>query len=275
MKSFLVRVLVVASAALVVAGGGIGCASAQASAMALPVIESLSPEHGEAGTVVSASGTGFDPGATQVAVDHALTLGAGQVTVDPTGTTAIFAVPGDRMMYFFGGQVHLSLVTQAGESNQVSFTIPAHPVSFSTLQPSSGPTRGGTKVQVALTGYMDQSAGLDVAGAVVGGIRVTSPVTLVPTGYTNGQPTKWVLTFVSPPHAPGTVPVTLISYVQLTGPPLTFAYLAPSQSAPTQPTNEPELPSTGAGGSAGLLGLAFLLAGIGLVTGMLRQAHHD
>ncbi len=80
----------------------------------------------------------------------------------------------------------------------------------------------------------------------MGGVRVTSPVTLVPTGYTNGQPTTWVLTFVAPPHAAGTVPVTLISYVKPTGPPLTFTYLAPSQSNPTQPASEPQLPNTGA-----------------------------
>jgi hypothetical protein len=274
MRCFLVRVLVVLAAVttLAAAGSGMAMAMAEAGPTAPPVIESLTPDHGDGGTVVTATGSGFVPGATQVAVNHVVGTVAGPVTVDPTGTTATFAVPGDRESYFFGGQVRLSLVTPAGESNQVSFTYLAHPVSYSTLHPNSGPARGGTTVQVALTGYMDPSAGLDVAGAVVGGIRVTSPVTLVPTGYTNGQPTTWVFTFVTPPHAPGTVSVTLISYVTLTGPPLAFTYLAPSQSTPTQPTSEPQLPSTGPSQPAGRLGLALLLAGLAMVAVTRRRS---
>ncbi len=119
---------------------------AQASPTAPPVIEALTPDHGDAGTVVTASGTGLVPGATSVAENHVRLVDPDQVTVDPAGTTATFTVASvDRTQYFFGGQLRLSLVTPAGESNQLSFTVQAHLVSYGALHPSSGPTRGGPR----------------------------------------------------------------------------------------------------------------------------------
>lgn len=48
--------------------------------------------HGEVGSLVTASRTGFVPGTTSVAVDHAVVVGPGRVAADAAGITATFTL---------------------------------------------------------------------------------------------------------------------------------------------------------------------------------------
>ena len=222
-------------------------------AAALPApahIASLTPSHGQTGTVVTVSGTGLVPGATSVAFEHAILIDPSHVTVNPAGTTATFSMSGiDEWTYFWGGKLFVSMVTAGGQSNQLIFTAEPHPVAYRPLSPGQGPAAGGTRITLRLSGTMDPVLGFDVEGAVVGGVRVIAPVSLTRLASAGGKE-QWALTFVTPRHAAGRVRVSLISFVPVSGPALTFRYLARPAAAPPPATTssapEPELPDTGA-----------------------------
>jgi hypothetical protein len=233
-----------------------------------PHLSSLQPARGQSGTVVTATGTGFIPGATSVAFEHAALIGPSHVSVNPTRTTATFTIGGiDEWTWFWGGRLFMSLITPGGESNQLIFTALPHPVTYLPPTPDSGPSAGGTRVTVTLHGYMDPPSGFDVEGAVVGGKRVTAPVnlTLIHDGAGTQQ---WTLTFTTPPHTPGRVHVTLISYVPLAGPVPTFTYLAKAPISAPSPAG-PSLPDTGPGSLtafSALLAVALLIVGVELLS---------
>jgi len=153
-----------------------------------PAISSVSPSSGPAagGTAVTISGTGFAVGAT-------VTFGGTAATnVQVVGSTTITATAPAHA----SGPVNVVVTNPGGQSakstNGYSYAAAAAPT-VSGVNPTSGPTAGGTSVTISGTGF--------AAGATVsfGGTNATGVVV-------NNSTT---ITATTPAHAAGVVDVVV------------------------------------------------------------------
>ncbi len=118
-----------------------------------PVVQSVAPASGSAGTVVTLSGTGFGPQGTST-----LTLGGRSITPSTwTHDTIVFTVPADVA----GGLHSLELTVDGEAADPASFAV--DPV-LSSVSPASGP--GGTPITLNGTNFgASASGGIVLFGA--------------------------------------------------------------------------------------------------------------
>jgi len=179
-------------------------------AAAPPTSSGINPNLGPTtgGQTVTITGTNFVPGATTVTIGGIL-IPANQVTVSPTATSLTFLTPPHAE-----GLVDVTVSTPGGTTAPLGYTYVPPPTGVS-LNPTSGPTTGGTTVTMTGTGFVAGQTSVTIGGTTI----PASQVTVAPDGTT--------LTFVTPPHAPGTVGVTATTPGGTTAP-LDFTYvLAP------------------------------------------------
>ncbi|MFK4184523.1 beta strand repeat-containing protein [Streptomyces sparsogenes] len=180
---------------------------AQAAAAA-PVVSSVSPSSGPAGTAVVITGSGFT-GATQVRFGTALS----SFTV-VSGTQINATVPTGS------GTVQITVTTPNGTSTQnVTFTYATVTApTLTSLNPTSGPTSGGNAVVITGTGF-------------TGATQVLFGTTPAPS-FTVNSPTQITATA---PAGSGSVPVKVttpggssntLTYTYVSGPAITS--LSPS-----------------------------------------------
>jgi hypothetical protein len=156
-----------------------------------PVALTIAPPVGPRGTTVTITGEAFEPGATSVQFGAVL-VPAADVTVDPTGTSLTFEVPGAAPF----GPTAVSVLTDGGESDELAFTVIDTPT-LTDLDPDQGPE--GTTVTVTGSGYFDDWTDVRFGGVVI----PAEEVTVVD---------ATTLTFGVPPGSPlGPTPVSIIT----------------------------------------------------------------
>jgi hypothetical protein len=165
-----------------------------------PAITALTPATGPAGGNTAVRLTGTD------------LTGTTSVTVG--GATVPFTLATNRRALSFrtpahaAGDVPVVVTTPAGASAPASFTYTPTPAPVVTaLSPTEGPARGSTAVRATGTDLVD------VQSVTVGGASVPF------TAATNGRS----LSFRTPAHAAGTVPV-VVTTPSGTSAPVTFGY---------------------------------------------------
>ncbi|MDR6904849.1 hypothetical protein J2X63_000535 [Agromyces sp. 3263] len=162
-----------------------------------PVLTALTPDEGPVagGTPVTITGTDL-AGATEVTID-----GASVPFTQVSDTEITFTTPPHA-----AGPVDVVVTTPGGDSNALPFTYVPAP-SLIALTPDEGPAAGGTLVSIT---------GTNLGGATA----VTIDGASVP--FTQVSATE--VTFVTPPHLPGPVDVTVTTPGGVSGP-LAFTYL--------------------------------------------------
>ena len=206
-----------------------------------PTAIALAPDNGPiaGGTVVTITGTNFSPGST-VSID-----GGGPITptsIAPNGQSLTFTTPAHA-----AGEVEVTVTSPTGTTDPLVFTYGAPPALAPTatdLDPDNGPAAGGTPVTITGTNF-DEDSTVSIDG-----------VTVIPTDV---DPLGTSLTFVTPPHAAGDVPVTVTTAVGTTAA-LTFTY---DPAPPVQPTATGISPDSGP--TAG--GTPVTITGTGFITG--------
>jgi phosphatidylinositol-3-phosphatase len=176
-----------------------------------PIINSLSPVSGPAtgGTTVTISGTGFAAGAT---VSFGGTAAA---NVNVLGSTSITAVTPAHA----SGSVNVVVTNPGGQSatstNGFTYTVSPPAPTVSSVNPTSGPTSGGTSITITGTGF---ASGATVA---FGGTAATS--VLVSNSTT--------ITAVTPAHEAATVDVVVMNSDGQSGGKLSaFTYTTPTET---------------------------------------------
>ncbi|WP_350347468.1 IPT/TIG domain-containing protein [Agromyces sp. G08B096] len=162
-----------------------------------PVLTSLTPDEGPTagGTDVIIAGTALED-ATSVTVDGVEV----PFTVEPDGTISIVTPP------HAAGVVDVVVTTPGGSSEPLPFTYVPAPV-LTSLTPDEGPTAGGTIVTVE---------GTNLGGAT----ELTIDGVSVP--FTQVDDTT--VSFITPPHAAGTVDVVVTTAGGASAP-LPFTYV--------------------------------------------------
>jgi hypothetical protein len=184
-------------------------------AVAVPTITALDPDNGPVagGTVVTVTGTGFTDDAT-VSVDGSDPIAADSVSDD--GTELTFTTPAHD-----AGTVDVTVTTPAGTSDPLDYTYNAAPAAvptLTTLDPDNGPVTGGTVVTVSGTGFTDDST------VSVDGSDPITPDSVSDDGTE--------LTFTTPAHTAGAVPVT-VTNGSGTSAPLPYTYNPAPAVVPT------------------------------------------
>ena len=191
-----------------------------------PVVTSVSPDSGTAGTSVTITGTGlhFDSCAFAVAD---VRFGDVAVRVSASATTLTATAPPHAP-----GTVEVTVENCNGEVSATSpaarftYLAPLPPV-VTSVSPSSG--TAGTSVTITGTGLHFDSCAFAVADVRFGDVAVRVPASAT------------TLTATAPPHAPGTVEVTVENCkgeVSATNPAARFTYLgAPPSVTLTTPPN--------------------------------------
>jgi acid phosphatase len=153
-----------------------------------PAISSLSPTSGPTGggTTVTISGTGFAVGAT-------VSFGGTAATnVNVVGSTTITAVTPAHA----SGAVNVVVTNPGGQSatstNGFNYAGAAAPT-VSAVNPTSGPTAGGTSITITGTGFAS-GASVTVGGTAATGVIVNNSTTI---------------TANTPAHAAGTVDIVV------------------------------------------------------------------
>ncbi|MBA8989458.1 LPXTG-motif cell wall-anchored protein [Curtobacterium pusillum] len=201
-----------------------------------PTATALDPDNGPAGggTTVTVTGTGFTDDAT-VSVDGSDPITPDSISED--GTELTFTTPAHA-----AGDVDVTVTTGAGTSEPLSFTYnpaPAGAPTLEALDPDNGPAAGGTTVTVTGTGFTDDST------VSVDGSDPITPDSVSEDGTT--------LTFTTPAHAAGEVPVT-VTNGDVTSAPLTYTYDA---AVPTVTAIDPHNGPVGGGTTVTLTGTGF------------------
>ncbi|MFJ9847021.1 IPT/TIG domain-containing protein [Kitasatospora sp. NPDC101155] len=188
--------------------GGTSNGVAFTYAVAVPVLASVSPVSGAAGSVVTLTGSGFT-GATAVRFD----------AVAATSFTVVSATQITATVPAGSGTVQVTVTTPGGTSNGVAFTYVPVPQLVSVV-PTAGPTSGGSTV--TLTG-----SGLSAATAVTFGSA--------PAAFTVVSDSDLVTTA---PAGSGTVQVT-VTTPGGTSNSLTYTYIAPPVVTTIVPSQGP------------------------------------
>jgi acid phosphatase len=140
-----------------------------------PIISSVSPTSGPAagGTPVTISGSGFAVGAT-------VTFGGTAATnVNVAGSTTITAVTPAHA----SGPVNVVVTNPGGQSatSNNAYSYAAAPAPTVTgVNPTSGPTAGGTSITISGTGFA-AGATVTLGGAAATGVTVTNSTTITAT----------------------------------------------------------------------------------------------
>ena len=205
---------------------------------AVPTVTAVSPATGPSGggTTVTITGTGFSD-ATGVSFGSV----AATDVADVTATEMTALAPAGS------GVVDVTVTNPAGTSAVSAadqFTYGAAPTA-TELAPGIGPTAGGSLVTIGGTGF------------VAGQTSVTIDGTVIPAANVTVQNAR-VLTFNTPPHAAGTVSVTVTAPGGTTPPiPGGFLYQAPPN--PVVTAVSPSSGSTSGGTSVTITGTRFIL----------------
>jgi len=205
----------------------------------VPATTGLTPAQGPVGggTTVTVAGSGFLADST-VSVDGSAPITPDSIAAD--GTSLTFTTPAHAL-----GDVPVTVTTRGGTSAPQTFTYqpaPAGAPVLTGITPTEGPAGGGTPVTITGTGF---SAGSTVS---VDGSDPIVPDTIAPDGTS--------LTFTTPAHAAGPVPVTVTNGTG-TSAPQTFTYLAPPLAAPVLDTITPDEGPVGGGTSVTITGTGF------------------
>ncbi|WP_123679475.1 IPT/TIG domain-containing protein [Curtobacterium sp. PhB115] len=193
----------------------------EAAAVA-PTLTALDPDNGPVGggTVVTVTGTGFTEDAT-VSVDGSDPITPDSISDD--GTSLTFTTPAH-----VAGAVDVTVTTDSGVSDPLTYTYnpaPAGAPTLTALDPDNGPVAGGTVVTVTGTGFTDDST------VSVDGSDPITPDSVSDDGTS--------LTFTTPAHAAGDVPVTVTNGAG-TSEPLTYTYVAAPAAVPTLTALDPD-----------------------------------
>ena len=203
---------------------------------AAPTVTSVAPATGPSGggTTVTITGTGFTD-ATGVSFGSVAATDVAVVTA--TSMTAL-APAGS-------GVVDVTVTSPEGTSAATAadqFTYGAAPTA-TELAPGIGPTAGGTLVTIGGTGF------------VAGQTSVTIDGTVIPAANVTVQNAR-VLTFSTPPHAAGTVSVTVTAPGGTT-PPIPGGFLYQPPLNPVVTGVSPDSGSTAGGASVTITGTGF------------------
>ena len=155
-----------------------------------PVVTSISPPNGPSagGTVVTITGTDFQPGAN--ATIGGVTLSSTTVT-----TTAISGTTGPHTPNATNSVVVTNPDTQSGTCT-CTYSYDASPApTVSSVSPTSGPTTGGTTVTISGTSFQ-AGASATVGGVALTGVTVTSTTI---SGTTGAHPAGVVSVVVTNP----------------------------------------------------------------------------
>jgi hypothetical protein len=150
-----------------------------------PTITGVTPPNGPAGTVVTVTGTDFQPGATIRICGQDVT----PTTV--TSTQIVFTAPPCA-----DGPQNVTVINPDGGSDTEpgGFTYGSlQPPTIASVTPPEGPTTGGTQVTITGTGFVPGTT------VTIGGVPATNVIVL------NGN----TLIVTTPPGAAGTVDVTV------------------------------------------------------------------
>ncbi|WP_396290266.1 choice-of-anchor G family protein [Curtobacterium sp. KT1] len=193
-----------------------------AAPAAVPTLTALDPDNGPVGggTLVTVTGTGFTDDAT-VSVDGSDPIDPESISDD--GTELTFTTPAH-----VAGPVDVTVTTDAGTSDPLTYTYnpaPAGAPTLTALDPDNGPVTGGTVVTVSGTGFTD-----DATVSVDGSDPIT-PDSVSDDGTE--------LTFTTPAHTAGTVPVT-VTNGSGTSAPLPYTYDPAPAAVPTLSALDPD-----------------------------------
>ncbi|WP_123353738.1 choice-of-anchor G family protein [Frigoribacterium sp. PhB160] len=180
----------------------------------VPTLLSLDPDQGPVGggTLVTITGTDFTPGST-VSVDGSDPITPTSISTD--GTTIVFSTPAH-----VAGGVPVTVTNDAGTSAPLTFTYVAAPAgapTLTSLDPDQGPVGGGTLVTITGTGFTPGST-----------VSVDGSAPITPTAVSTDGTT---ITFTTPAHVAGAVPVT-VTNGSGTSAPLTYTYVGVGVTPP-------------------------------------------
>ena len=203
-----------------------------------PAITGMNPTHGPeaGGTVVTITGTDFTAGST-VSVDGGAAITPDSIATD--GLSLTFTTPAHAP-----GAVPVTVTTTAGTSAPNTFTFDAATataLAITGMSPTNGPETGGTVVTITGTGFATGST-----VSVDGGAAIT-PDSIATDGLS--------LTFTTPAHAPGAVPVTVTTTAG-TSAPSTFTFDAVSGGTKIDEVTPDTGPTTG-GTTVTIIGSCF------------------
>jgi len=201
----------------------------------LPTLTSLAPTHGPVagGTAVTITGTGFTAGST-VSVDGGPAITP--TTIAANGLSLTFATPPHA-----AGPVTVTVTTPSGTTTAGIYTYDAAPTTTG-IDPDNGPAAGGTSVTVFGTGFTD-----DATVSVDGGPAIT-PTDIAADGTS--------VTFITPAHPAGDVPVIVTTAAGTTGPQI-FTYNPAPIPVPTAATLAPDNGPAAGGTTVTITGTGF------------------
>ena len=203
-----------------------------------PTATSLSPDQGPTtgGTEVTIEGSGFVAGETSVIIGVDV-IPSSEVTVADDGMSLVFTTPPHTP-----GGVAVTVSTPGGTTTPpLEFTYVAGPdvapPTVDELTPPQGPTAGGTTVVIVGSGFVEGETTVTIGG------------TTIPAGDVTVSPDGTMLSFVTPPHAAGEVPVSVTTPGgTVAAPPFTYVEATPSGPTGNGGTPTPT-PARNAGGS--------------------------
>ncbi|PZF53890.1 hypothetical protein DEJ23_14060 [Curtobacterium sp. MCSS17_008] len=210
-----------------------------AGPLAVPTLASLAPDNGPTagGTTVTVTGTDFtDDSTVSVGGSDPITPD----TVSEDGTELTFTTPAHD-----AGAVDVTVTTPSGTSEPLTFTYleaSAGAPTLDALDPDEGPAAGGTSVTITGDGFTDDST-----------VSVDNGDPITPDSISEDGTS---LTFTTPAHAAGAVPVT-VTNGDGTSEPLTFTYLEASAGAPTLDALDPDEGPAAGGTSVTITGDGF------------------
>ncbi|HWE67430.1 MAG TPA: IPT/TIG domain-containing protein [Acidimicrobiales bacterium] len=184
-------------------------------------VSGISPAFGPlaGGTVVTITGSGFDGTST-------VTFGGKPATI--SGTTTATTITATSPPGTVAGPVDVVVTTGANFSPSVvqdQFTYVGAPVIAATgLNPTSGPTSGGTLVTITGSGFAGPTA------VSFGGVAATDVIVVSPTE----------VTAIDPSHAAGAVAVALADLGGTVTAPQPFTYVVGPSVVGISPTSGPQ-----------------------------------
>jgi hypothetical protein len=227
------------------------------------------------GTVVTMTGTGFQPDVTEVMVVFTgglwqQEIPASAMTINADETTMSFAMPESPAGPGAAGLVAFVPGKQAANVPTYTYVAPPPPM-VSGATPTSGPVAGGTLVTMTGTGF--EPGGTQVLVVVTGGSwQVTVPASAV---LVNGDGTA--LAFVTPKGPPGGGLVGLIAFTSAGRAEFvpSFTY-APSAAPRQRVADASDLATTGTGTTVLLVvGAGAVATGLAMLSVARRRPADD
>jgi hypothetical protein len=203
-----------------------------------PTVTSIAPGKGSTsgGTSITITGSGFAAGAT-VSVG-----GVSATGIALSGSTTIMATTPAHA----AGTVGVTVMNPDGQTGTLNsaFTYVPPPPVVNTVAPSTGSTNGATVITITGTGFV-QGATVTLDGTAATGVTVTGGT---------------IITATTPPHAGGTVDVTVINPDTQSGVlPAAFTYIVPGPAPTVTSVTPANGPTTG--------GTVITVAGTNFVSG--------